>query len=59
MESFLKIATETVNPPSKIVGVNLVEDAVQVEGKKIRVRDERLTVCQQIAYSRLYGWSTW
>jgi uncharacterized protein (DUF169 family) len=59
MESFLKIVTETVNPATQIVGVNLVDDAMQIEGKKIRVRDERLAVCQQIAYSRLYGWSTW
>lgn len=59
MESFLKIVTETVNPLSKPVGVNLIDDVKQIEDKKIRVRDERLAVCQQIAYSRLYGWSTW
>jgi uncharacterized protein (DUF169 family) len=59
MESFLKVVTETVNPLSNPVGVNLVDDAKLIEGKKIRVRDERLTVCQQIAYSRMYGWSTW
>lgn len=59
MESFLKVVAETVNPPSHPVGVNFITDLAQVEGKKIRVRDERLTVCQQIAYSRMYGWSTW
>ena len=58
MESFLKIVAETVNPPTQVVGVTLVHDGAMVEGKKIRVRDERLTVCQQIAYSRMYGWST-
>jgi uncharacterized protein (DUF169 family) len=59
MEAFLKIVTETVNPATQPVGVNIVNDVTQVDGKKIRVRDERLTVCQQIAYSRMYGWSTW
>jgi uncharacterized protein (DUF169 family) len=59
MDSLLKVITETVNPLSKLVGVNIVSDVAQVEGKKIRVKDERITVCQQIAYSRLYGWSTW
>ena len=59
MESFLKVVAETVNPHSQLVGVNLISDAAQIEGKKIRVRDERLTVCQQIAYSRMYAWSTW
>ena len=59
MESFLKTVVETVNPSTQPVGVNLIEDMAQIEGKKIRVSDERLTVCQQIAYSRMYGWSTW
>ena len=59
MERFLAIVKETVNPKTQTVGVNLLQDAALLEGKKIRVRDQRLAVCQQIAYSRLYGWSTW
>ena len=59
MERFLAMVKETVNPATQVVGVNLVRDAAQIEGKKIRVRGERLTICQQIAYSRMYAWSTW
>lgn len=59
MESFLKAVVEAVNPASQPVGVNLFKDDAPIEGKKVCIRDERLTVCQQIAYSRLYGWSTW
>lgn len=59
MERFLAIVKETVNPKTQPVGVNLLRDAALLEGKKIRVRDQRLAVCQQISYSRMYGWSTW
>jgi uncharacterized protein (DUF169 family) len=59
MEQFLATVKETVNPATQVVGVNLVRDTAMIEGKKIRVRGERLTICQQIAYSRMYGWSTW
>lgn len=59
MDRFLATVKETVNPATQAVGVNLVRDAALIEGKKIRVRGERLTICQQIAYSRMYGWSTW
>ena len=59
MERFLTTVRDTVNPSTQVVGVNLVRDAAVIEGKKIRVRGERLTICQQIAYSRMYAWSTW
>jgi len=59
MEQFLATIRETVNPATLPVGVNLVRDRSVLEGKKIRLRDQRLSVCQQIAYSRMYGWSTW
>jgi len=59
MEQFLATVRETVNPATQPVGVNLVRDRSVLEGKKIRLRDQRLSVCQQIAYSRMYGWSTW
>ncbi len=59
MEAFLATVKETVNPAGQPVGVNLVREAAQVAGSKIRLRGQRLTICQQIAYSRLYGWSTW
>jgi uncharacterized protein (DUF169 family) len=59
MEQFLAVIRETVNPATQPVGVNLVRNAALVAGLKIKVRGKRLAVCQQIAYSRMYSWSTW
>jgi uncharacterized protein (DUF169 family) len=59
MEKFLATVRETVNPATQPVGVNLIPDAALIEGLKIKVRGKRLTICQQIAYSRMYSWSTW
>jgi len=59
MDKFLATVRETVNPATQPVGVNLMGDAALVEGLKIKVRGKRLTICQQIAYSRMYSWSTW
>jgi uncharacterized protein (DUF169 family) len=59
MEHFLATVKETVNPASQPVGVNLIRDTALIEGLKIKVRDKRLAICQQIAYSRTYSWSTW
>lgn len=58
-EQFLATVKETVQPATQPVGVSIVRDAALVEGKKIKVKGQRLAVCQQIAYSRMYGWSTW
>ncbi|MDO9308928.1 MAG: DUF169 domain-containing protein [Deltaproteobacteria bacterium] len=59
MDHFLATLKETVNPATHAVGVNLVRDPALLEGKKVRLRGERLAICQQIAYSRMYSWSTW
>jgi len=59
MQNLLHAIRETVNPAGQVVGVNLVDDAGVLADLKIRVRGEKLAICQQIAYSRLYGWSTW
>jgi len=59
MEKFLSTVRETVNPATQPVGVNLIRDAALIEGLKIKMRGKRLTICQQIAYSRMYSWSTW
>ncbi len=59
MEKFLATVKETVNPATQPVGVNLVRDASLIEGLKIKMRGKRLAICQQIAYSRMYSWSTW
>lgn len=59
MEHFLTTVKETVNPATQPVGVNLIRDVSLIEGLKIKVREKRLAICQQIAYSRMYSWSTW
>jgi uncharacterized protein (DUF169 family) len=59
MEHFLKTVVETINPATQPVGVNLVRDSGVIEGLKIKMRGKRLAICQQIAYSRMYSWSTW
>ncbi len=59
MNSFLETVARTVNPVTSPVGVNLVQDAAAVAGARIRLRDRRINLCQQVAYSRYYGWSTW
>lgn len=59
MEHFLATVKETVNPATQPVGVNLVRDRGLIEGLKIKMRGTRLAICQQIAYSRMYSWSTW
>jgi len=59
MEPFLAAVKETVNPATQPVGVNLIRDPSIIDGQKIKLRDRRLAVCQQVAYSRMYSWSTW
>ncbi len=59
MKAFLDTIARTVNPLTFPVGVNLVKDAAAIAGAKVRLRDRRINVCQQVAYSRYYGWSTW
>lgn len=59
MEHFMATVRETVNPATQPVGVNLIRDISQIEGMKIKMRGTRLAICQQIAYSRMYSWSTW
>ena len=59
MEHFLATVKETVNPSTPPVGVNLVRDISLVADLKIKVRGKRLAICQQVAYSRMYSWSTW
>jgi len=59
MEHFLATVKETVNPATQPVGVNLIRDPAAIGSLKIKVRNKRLAVCQQVAYSRMYSWSTW
>jgi uncharacterized protein (DUF169 family) len=59
MQHFLATVKETVNPATQPVGVNLIRNPAIIDSLKIKVRNKRLAVCQQIAYSRMYSWSTW
>ena len=55
---FQSVLEETVKPATKPVGVSLVTAAALPVNERIKVSGRRLTICQQIAYSRYYGWST-
>jgi uncharacterized protein (DUF169 family) len=59
MNSFLDAVARTVNPSTSPVGVNLIRDPASLSRAKVRLRDRRINICQQVAYSRYYGWSTW
>jgi len=58
MQTFLDAVQTTVNPTTQPVAVSRVDAGRNLDELKLRVRKHRLTVCQQIAYSRYYGWST-
>jgi uncharacterized protein (DUF169 family) len=58
MTDFSDVLLATVNPATQAVAVKLITDTALLDGKKIRLQGRRLTICQQIAYSRMYGWST-
>jgi uncharacterized protein (DUF169 family) len=58
MQRFLDVVARTVQPPTPPVGVAFVRDQAALAGVKVKLRGRRVTVCQQVAYSRLYGWST-
>jgi uncharacterized protein (DUF169 family) len=53
---FLDTFSKTVNPATSPVGVAVLEEIP--EGLKVKVHGKKLSICQQIAYSRYYGWST-
>lgn len=48
LDKYLKLQTLPV-------GINFLTDIPDI---KVRVKNKKITVCQQIAYSRYYGWST-
>ena len=58
MQRFLDVLSRTVNPPTQPVGVSFVKDPAPLERARVKLRGKRITVCQQVAYSRYYGWST-
>lgn len=58
MQTFLDTVRETINPATQPVAISRAAADRHLDELKIRVRKHRLTVCQQIAYSRYYSWST-
>ncbi|WP_022851295.1 DUF169 domain-containing protein [Limisalsivibrio acetivorans] len=56
---FLEALNKCVNPGSMAVGVKIIKDESLIEGVKLRVKDKKINICQQIAYSRYYGWPTY
>ncbi|GAB4170467.1 MAG: DUF169 domain-containing protein [Geothermobacteraceae bacterium] len=58
MNELLQTLVRTVNPKTAPVGVSLLEDLAPLAEARIRLRGKQLAVCQQIAYSRYYRWST-
>jgi uncharacterized protein (DUF169 family) len=56
-QEFTDTLSKTVNPATFPVGVALLNEA-PAAGLKFRVKYKKITVCQQIAYSRMYGWAT-
>ncbi|MGA1846622.1 DUF169 domain-containing protein [Deferribacter abyssi] len=58
-ETFLKTLHKTVNPHTFPVATKFIKDYNILKNVKIRLKNKKLAVCQQIAYSRYYGWSTY
>jgi len=57
MKEFLETLNKTVRLQTNPVGVKLFRDD-EFAGK-VRVKDKKINICQQIAYSRYYNWSTY
>jgi len=57
VQNLLKVINDTVNPHTMPVGVCLLKEEISPD-VKIKVRNKPITVCQQIAYARMYGWSS-
>jgi len=55
-EKLLNTLQKTVIPQTSPVAVKIIKDKIDLP--KIKVTNKKMTICQQIAYSRYYGWST-
>lgn len=56
LPELLNVFNETLKPQTFPVGVNLLK--THHENLNVRVKNKKITICQQVAYSRYYGWST-
>lgn len=57
MKEFLSTLQKTVKPQTNPVGVKLFKD--EHFNGKVKVKNKKINICQQIAYSRYYNWSTY
>ncbi len=57
MKEFLETLNKTVRLQNNPVGVKLFRDE-EFSGK-VKVKNKKINICQQIAYSRYYNWSTY
>lgn len=55
MQKLLEVLEKTVRPQTRPTALAVRPDIPEV---RVRLRDKQLAVCQQVAYSRYYGWST-
>lgn len=58
MKDFLDILDKTVKIQTSPVGVKIYSSGDRYSGK-VKVKDKNINICQQIAYSRYYNWSTY
>ncbi|MGA1862789.1 DUF169 domain-containing protein [Deferribacter thermophilus] len=58
-ENFLSTLDKTVKLQTIPVATKFIKESSQIEGIKIRLKNKKINICQQIAYSRYYGWSTY
>ncbi|KAA0258224.1 hypothetical protein FHQ18_07475 [Deferribacter autotrophicus] len=58
-ETFLKTLEKTVKPLTLPVATKFIKDGSLLTDAKIKLKNRKIAICQQIAYSRYYGWSTY
>ncbi len=55
-DKLISTLNKTVIPQTAPVAVKIIRGKIELP--KIKVSNKKMTICQQIAYSRYYGWST-
>ncbi|MCX8084026.1 MAG: DUF169 domain-containing protein [Calditerrivibrio sp.] len=56
LDKLLTVLNKTIIPQTNPVAVKIIRGDLELP--KIKVNDKKMSICQQIAYSRYYGWST-
>ncbi|PMP70586.1 MAG: hypothetical protein C0187_05425 [Calditerrivibrio nitroreducens] len=55
-EKLISTLNRTIIPQTSPVAVKIIKEAIELP--KIKITNKKMTICQQIAYARYYGWST-